>query len=258
LDSRLVLSHSVEEQELAQKREELNRFQAELIERELYLEELQDRLRAFESRYLKRVGVLYAELDDWTAKLADLNAKIAGTAEATAAAAEARKQAEESYAAAHREAATAPASPPSLELTRLYRQIMKQIHPDLAADEADRAQRTRLSAEANAAFRRGDGEALLRILEEYKRSPESVKGQGRPADLQRIYRQIDQIIRRLAQIESEIAELISSDLALLMAKVENAAAVGRDLLAEMANDVANSIRLAQTEFETQSSKLRAS
>jgi hypothetical protein len=115
-----------------------------------------------------------------------------------------------------------------------------------------------LSAEANAAFRRGDADALSQILEEYKRSPESVRGQGIPAGLQRIQRQIDQIIRRLAQIESEIAELISSDLALLMAKVENAAVVGRDLLTEMAEDLASRIRLAQAEFETLSADRRAS
>jgi len=256
LDSTLVLSPSLKEQELAQKRVELNRLQAELINRELYLEDLQGRLRAFEVRYLQRVGVLYAELDAWNAKLCDLKADIAGTTEAKTAAAEVRKQAEESYAAAHGEAATALSSPPSPELTRLYRHTMKQIHPDLAADEADRALRTRLSAEADIAFHRGDAEALSQILDEYKRSPETVRGQGIPADLQRIQRQTDQIKRRLAQIESEVAESLSSDLALLMAKVENAAAVGRDLLAEMAQDVTNQIRSARSEFETRSSKQR--
>lgn len=258
MDSRLILSSHAEAQELAQKRAELNRLQAELIERELHLEDLQGRVRAFESRYLQRVGVLYAELDEWNAKLADLTADIAGTTEARAAAAEARKQAEESYAAAHGEAATGSAASHGIELTRLYRQIMKQIHPDLANDEADRALRTRLSAEANAAFSRGDAQGLSQILEEYKRSPESVRGQGIPADLKRIQRQIEQIIRRLAQIECEVADLMSSDLALLMAKAENAASTERDLLTEMAKDLASRIRLAQAEYETLSANRRAS
>ena len=83
-----------------------------------------------------------------------------------------------------------------------------------------------------------------------------MKGEGVGADLVRVLRQIDQIVKRLSQIEAEAAELASSEIALLMAKVESAAAKGRNLLAEMKKDILHRIDLARNEFEDQFSKTR--
>src|SRR5580692_9266401 len=103
-----IIRHlSPEEQELARKREELASLQADLTERELSLANLRAELAAFEGRYLREVGVLYAELDDWNAKIAELAAEEDGSERAKSAAAKARVQAEESYAAAYGEAASA-------------------------------------------------------------------------------------------------------------------------------------------------------
>jgi hypothetical protein len=57
---------SPEERELANKREELTILQVELTDRELFLESLRAELAAFEGLYLREVGALYAELDEWT------------------------------------------------------------------------------------------------------------------------------------------------------------------------------------------------
>ena len=256
MNSEIVGHISPEEQELARKRDELAILQAELMDRELFLANLRAELAAFEGRYLREVGVLYAELDDWNAKIAELAAEADGTEGAKSAAAEARAQAEESYAAAHGEAAKAAEFSPSPELKKLFREVVKQIHPDNATDDADRAVRNGLMAQANLAYRRGDADALRKILEEYKSSPESVKGEGVAADLERVLRQIDRILKRLAQIESEVTELTSSEIAKLMAKVETATAKGRNLLAEMKQDVLHRIDLARSEYEDQSSKMR--
>jgi len=246
---------SLEEQELARRRQELAILQAELTDRELSLATLRAELAAFEGRYLREVGVLYAELDDWNAKIAEFAAEAAGTEQARAAASEARAQAEESYAAAHGEAAKAKDSLPSPELRKLYRDVMNQIHPDRAADEIDRALRTRLTAEASLAYKRQDADALRKILEEYKSSPESVKGDGAAADLQRILLQIQRISKRLTEITAEIAELTSSEIALLMAKVQTANSKGRDLLAEMKKDVQYKISLAREEYADHASRM---
>lgn len=64
MNTDIVHRLSPEEEELAKKREELALLQAELAERELYLTDLRAGLSAFEGRYLREVGVLYAELDD--------------------------------------------------------------------------------------------------------------------------------------------------------------------------------------------------
>jgi ABC-type phosphate transport system auxiliary subunit len=110
-------------------------------------------------------------------------------------------------------------------------------------------------AEANLAYRRGDADVLRKILEEYKSSPESVKGDGAAADLQRVLRQIERIVKRLAQIESEVAELTSSEIAKLMATAETAKTKGRNLLVEMKKDVLYRIDLARKEFEDKVSEM---
>jgi hypothetical protein len=104
-------------------------------------------------------------------------------------------------------------------------------------------------ADANAAYQSGDVETLRRILEEYESSPESVRGEGIAADLVRVIRQIRQVRSRLSQIELEIGGLIDSDLAKLRAKVDRAEAEGRELLAEMAEDVRKRIDFARRRYE---------
>ena len=70
MNAEIVLQLSPEEEELAKKREELAILQVELADRELFLANLRAELAAFDGRYLREVGVLYAELDEWNARLA--------------------------------------------------------------------------------------------------------------------------------------------------------------------------------------------
>ena len=240
---------SPEEEELAKKREELALLQAKLADRELFLTNLRTELSAFEGLYLRQVGVLYAELDEWNARAAELRAEEECTEGARSAATHARTQAEESHAAVHGEAAEPKEFTPSSELKSLYREAAKRIHPDLATDEADRHKREQLMSEANAAYQRGDADALIKILEGYESSPESVQGEGVAADLVRVIRQIRQVESRLSQIEVEIANLSDSDIAKLRDKVEAAETEGRHLLAEMAEDVKRRVDIARRTFE---------
>lgn len=249
MNPRIVRRLSPEEEELKKKRDELALLQADLAERELFLTNLRAELSAFEGQYLRQVGTLYAELDEWNAKIAEQLAEEEGTEESRSAAAQARAQAEESDSAVHGEAAKVRAFIPSAELKALYREVAKRVHPDLATDGGDRRRREHLMAEANAAYQRGDAKALRRILEEYESSPESVRGAGIAADLVRVIRQIKQVRSRLAQIELEIATLIDSDIAKSRAKVDVARAEGRELLNEMAEDVRRRIDLARRRFE---------
>jgi hypothetical protein len=254
MNSEIVLQLSPEEQELRAKRHKLALLEAELAEHELFLTNLQRELSAFQGRYLREVGTLYAELDAWTARAAQLVAEQVGTTEARSTATKARAQAEESYAAAHGEAAKAPSFTPSPELKKLYRDVARRIHPDLATDDADRTQRERFMADANRAYLLGDIDALRRILEEYETSPESVRGVGVAADLVRVLRKIKRVQRRLAAIEIEVRELSESDIAKLRAKTDEAHSKGRDLLAEMANGIQVRIDAERHRFEELSAK----
>ncbi len=243
---------SPEEEELAKKREELALLQAELADRELYLTDLRVKISAFERRYLRQVGALYAELDEWNAKIAEQVAEDERTEEARSAATQARTQAAESHSAVQGEGAEASDFTPSAKLKSLYREVAKRVHPDLATDEADRRNREKFMKEANRAYEQGDVDEMRKILDEYESSPETVTGAGVAADLVRVIRQIKQIRSRLVQIELEIASLIDSDIAKLKARVEAASAQGLDLLAEIAEDVKTRIDAARHRFQVRS------
>jgi DnaJ-domain-containing protein 1 len=246
----IALRTSPEKEELGRKREELALLQARLAERELFLTNLQGELSAFEGQYLRRIGTLYAELDEWNAKIAERMAEEEGTDESRSTAAQARRQAEESDSAVRSYAAAVQEFLPSAELKARYREVAKRVHPDLATDEADRQKREHLMAAANAAYQRGDTDALRRILEEYENSPESVRGAGIAADLIRVIRQISQVTSRLSQIEREIATLSDSDIAKLRAKADAVREEGRDLFTEMAEEVRRRVDVAHRRFET--------
>jgi hypothetical protein len=248
----MVRRLSPEEEELAAKQEELARLEAELADRELALASLKAELATFEGLYLRRVGILYAELDEWTARLAELNAKKIATPEADSEAAAARAQAKESYSAAHSEAAEAQPIALSAELKKLYREAAKRVHPDTAIDDADRARRERLMKEVNAAYGRGDESELRRILANLENSPEAVQGSGVGADLVRVLRQLRQIRDRIAAIELEIVGLAETDLAKLKAKAALSAAQGLDLFAEMAASVQGRINVIRQQFDSES------
>src|ERR1017187_7867889 len=225
-----------EEEELLHKREELAAIRAALAERELELVDLRSQLAAFEGRYLRQVGVLYAELDEWKARISELEAKLHPSAASTARAEEAREQARQTYDEAHGEASEAKDFTASPELKRMYREAAKRIHPDLATDAADRERRTRFMAEANRAYEAGGAEA--------------VTGEGIGAELVRIIRQISLAKTRLSAIELELATLGKSEIALLKKQAEEREQAGGDLLAELATAVQEQIERAKKKHES--------
>lgn len=245
MPTEIIRKLTPEEEELHRKREELAAVRATLAERELELADLRAELKAFEGLYLRQVGTLYAELDEWEAKIAELEAKLNPSEASTQQAQEARTRAEETREAAHGEAAKAPVFKPSPELKRLFHEVAKRIHPDFAKDEADRERRTRLMAEANEAYCREDAEALQNILDNYDSASEAVLGEGIGAELVRIIRQIHQARKNIAAIDLELRQLSTSDIASLNAKVAEAKAEKRDLLQEMADDIQDLIEAAK-------------
>lgn len=248
-----IKSKTPEERELDLKRVELAELQAELSERELDLITLQAELRSFEGRYLRIVGIKYAELDELNARIAEARANAhPEDAESSEKAKTARHQAEESARQVTEgvDLSQKPQFKPTEELKRKFREIAKKIHPDLADNDLDRPHRQKLMAEANAAYERGDLQRLELILREWENSPESVKGEGVSAELIRVIRKIALIRERLTMIDSQIENLKKTDLWTLKRKAEKAEFQGQDLLARMATDIEGRIKVARTEFDT--------
>lgn len=241
-----------EERELNAKQAEFAKLQQELAQRELDLTTLEIDLRAFEMRYLRIVGSRYAVLDEIEAKIAQFNAlSNPENAAAREKAEAARKQADESA-----QRTTVPSTDsaknefkPSEDLKTLYREVAKQIHPDLSEDEAERIPREVLMTEANLAFENGDTERLRQILHEWESSPESFKGEGTAAELIRVIRKIAQVRERLHAIDGQIAVLNNSDQFQLKKRVEESEMGGIDLLGRMAQDIDKRIAAAQIELD---------
>jgi DNA polymerase III sliding clamp (beta) subunit (PCNA family) len=247
---------SPSEDELVAKREELVRQKAQLVEQEFILASFKAELAAFNGRYLRCVGVLYAELDEWHARIAECTADQAGTPEAHALAAEARTLAEASYSEAHCEANRARPFTPSEEVKWLYREAVRCVHPDIATDAPDRIRRERLLAEVNGAFSACDETALKGILAICSSNPEVAPHYGAGADLIRVQLQLSQVRSRTTAIKQELAYLRASEIARLKQDAESAQSESRDLLEEMGVTVRNQIERTKKNFEDLAHKVR--
>jgi hypothetical protein len=258
MPTEIVRHQTPEEAELLRKREELAVVRAALAERELELADFRVQLKSFEGRYLRQVSVLYAELDEWEARIAELEASLNPAPAAQQHAEQARKQADKTREATHGEASQAQDFRPSADLKRLFREVAKRIHPDFAKDDADRQRRTRQMAKANEAYGRGDAEALQRILDDYQESSESVQGEGIGAELIRVIRQVHQARKNIAALEEELHRLSSGELARLKRDAEAAAQKeGIDLLAQLAATLGGKIAQRRKAHETLTREVRA-
>jgi hypothetical protein len=92
-------------------------------------------------------------------------------------------------------------------------------------------------AEANRAYKEEDRKALLNILREWEHGPEKIRGRDVGAELIKVIRLIAKEREELHAIDMKIEELKSTDTYLFKRRVENAAASGIDLIAEMAATV---------------------
>ncbi len=244
----LVKRQTPEERELASKEADLKSLEATLAQRELDLATLKAELQKFELRYLQIVGVLYAELDEINAQIAEAEAQHSpDDKKAQERAADARAQADESAHTTESVKGTKPQEKfkPSDSLKKLYRELARLLHPDLALDEDEKARRHDLMAKANKAYADGDEDLLAQMLAEEQNSPENVKGDGVGAELIRVIRRIALAEERLRNIDKEFASLEESELFELKSKVEEAETEGRELLSEMALQIKEQIAYAQ-------------
>ena len=243
-----------EEEEVLRKREELAAVRATLAERELELADLRSGLAGFEGRYLRQVGSAYAELDEWRARLYGLKAQLDPSAAAQQEATRTWEEARQTREAAQGEASREAEFNSTPELKRLFRDAAKLMHPDLAADDADRQRRTKFMAEANRAYRTRDAEMLQRILNRFLDDPDMHLGEGVGAELIRIIRQISQIRDRLSVIAQETERLNQSEIGQLRREADEAGTLGRDLLADIERTVREQIQRVKAEYETLAEK----
>lgn len=240
MNTTIANSVSPEERELRKKLDELSDLEIELAQNELDLATLQAELRAFEQQYLRIVGSRYAQLDEIRAQIAEARARLQPTDR------QAKEEAEQARAQASESADGATSAEieraqlrfiPSDDLKKLYREIARAIHPDLATDEQERTRRHKFMVDVNRAYEDGNEARLQAILRDWKTSPESIRDDGIGAELIRAIRKIAQIEERLLAIEAETESLMDSEIHQLYIRAEEAEGEDRNLLFEMAEDI---------------------
>ena len=228
-----------EEKALARLEAEQAEIKEQVTSAELELETLKAETARFQHRYYQTVGRLYAKLDEIDAQVAKARAKQApGDAAAQRDALAAEKRARKSAREAGLQE-TRPEPPPKVtsEVQEAYRRAVKLIHPDLAATDEDRARRTELMKRLNLAYERGDLAAIEKIIGEYGEDPDAIVGEDVGSHIVRVYRRIEQLRRRLNEIQQEIEAIKKTEIFQLRLTIEEQEAKGGDPLGDLARDL---------------------
>jgi len=244
-------------EELARRKAQLLVLVEELLGRERAIDAYRAELHDFETRYRKALGRRYARLDELADRL--------DAARDEAAADDPPERDPEDPAERYpgqglpgggqnwdwgeREPEPEPRPVIGEDAKRLFRQLARIIHPDLAGDPAERERRTNLMVAANLAYEQGDVAGLERLLGDWERSPEAVTGGGALAELERTIRRIAQVQGRMDAIDEELAELEASAMGWLRRRTEKATREGWDLLAHMVKEIDRQILEAQVELD---------
>ncbi|MCX5342335.1 J domain-containing protein [Streptomyces atratus] len=163
-----------------------------LIEFEIAVETFRVEVENFSRLHHQRLGPMYARLDELDAQIAEARAARTGDPEDLRKAQEARAIVMpmpgvdelfhdwiDSDGLSPEAAAMLTDQPvrppkrvrPTEEARKLYRELARKAHPDLAQDEAERARREEFITRVNAAYGRGDEALLMELAQEWAAGP---------------------------------------------------------------------------------------
>jgi hypothetical protein len=222
-------------------RSRIAELEAALGDADARIARVQAELAAFRIRYGQEVGLLHEQLDDLEREIAEAErGEIArqggdGARQTSAAPARPRPDPRPRYT--------------SDAVRRLFRDVAKAIHPDLAGDEDARDRRHKLMVEANRAYALGDEERVRSILHAWASSPEAVEGTDHDAARLRLVRRIAQAEELLAACDRELADLMDSPLWKLKVLVDEASARGKDLVGDMVRRLKRDILVARNRLD---------
>lgn len=202
-----------------------------LIDFEIAVETFRVEMDNFSRLHHQRLGPMYARLDELDAQIAEAVAARSGDPED-------RRRAEEARAAvlpmpgveelfhgwidsdglspeAKAMLNEQPVQPPSRvrpddETRKAYRELVREAHPDLAGDDAERRRREEFMTRVNQAYARGDAEALRHLAEEWRAGPAA---RGPEPELSRsevLYDRLEWLAERKEQLVAEVRAMEDS------------------------------------------------
>lgn len=230
----------------------MERLKERLAMREEEMADLRADLEQTEANYKMQVGRFYAELDEIEAQIAEEELKLVpDDEEIKKKVEELRRRAEESAADADGEKWEGCANKwnPTPEARKTYHNLARMIHPDLALDQQERDRRHVLMARLNDAYSAGDQNLLNRLVEEYRDSPELVRGDSVGDELVRVIRQMSQVAQRLKELKAEKLKLELSELYEMREKVRTEQLEGRNYFSQMSARTKTHIMKARRRLE---------
>lgn len=240
-----------EELELIRLESEQAELEEQVTSAELALETSKTETAQFQHRYHQSVGRLYAQLDEMDALLARMQAGLSPDD----AAAQAHAQAAEQQAKASAEEAglieAQPAPPPVItpELKLAFRQAAKLMHPDRATNEPERLRRTKLMAQVNLAYERGDQQAIEKLVKEYGQDPEAITGGDVASRIVKSIRRIAQLRRRMGEVQQQIDAMQQAEIFHLKQTIEETEAMGGDPLGDLAKQLMQELSERKIQLE---------
>ncbi len=198
-----------------------------LIEYEIAVETFRVEIENFSRLHEQKLGPLYARLEDLDARILEARAARSGDADDLRRAEEARSRLApipgveellngwmddsglfpEAVAMLTDQAVRPPQRVrPSEEARKLYRDLARKAHPDLAQEETERERREEFITRVNAAYARGDAAELRELAEEWAKGPELKRGPSRAEEL---YNRLEWLAQRkelLALLAKELEE----------------------------------------------------
>jgi hypothetical protein len=184
-------------------------------------------LRAFESDYLRTVGIIDMQVQELEARILTIVWDRSGESSDRIAALRATDRFRETTTAM-RAVPPPPGPKPTDDLKSLFRDAAKRMHPDLVAP-GGREHAEAFMKRLNDAYRDGDAEAIANLVRQWETSPyaSGLPGDADPA------RPSSALAAAVAHAQQRVHETRSTDLARLMEESFRATMEGRDLLAEL-------------------------
>lgn len=137
------------------------------------------------------------------------------------------------------------------ELKRLYRELAKRFHPDLADSEEERIRRNRIMAEVNDAYGREDFSALQGMLDRYEWVEAEAKANTWQAKIEALENESRRLDNLHAELERKLDEIENSSAFELWESVQQAAQQGYDLFDALCKGLEKEIedRLGELEYQ---------
>ncbi|POX56836.1 hypothetical protein C3489_03345 [Streptomyces sp. Ru71] len=199
-----------------------------LIEYEIAVETFRVEVENFSRLHHQRLGPMYARIEELDARIAEARAARTGDPEDLRRARELRARLEPIpgveelmhgwmddsglFPEAVAMLTDQPVRPPqrvrpSEEARRLYRELARKAHPDLAQEEDERVRREDFITRVNAAYARGDEAELRELAAEWAAGP--VPAERRPSRSEELYARLEWLSQRkelLTVLQRELEE----------------------------------------------------